>query len=326
MNVISVSRRTDVPAFYWRWFMRRIDDGFCHWINPFNARQVFRVPMAPDDVAAIVFWTRNAGPMIHDIPRLAQRGYAFYVQYTINGYPREIEHRSPEVDRAVDTLRALSSATSPERVIWRYDPIILSSATPPEYHFERFEQLADQVHGAVRDVYISFCDPYGRTERHFKNISERLGWTLEFGTRSQHHEIASRLASIAAARDMQLFSCAEMNLNVPGVKRGSCVDPNLLGRLRPDLDFHLKAAPTREGCGCVQAVDIGSFDTCVFGCEYCYANNSLEIPWRRSKEHDPTDSILWRPLSLRGTDLGEIAKEQKSARIERRQGWEQLSF
>ncbi|KAF0206847.1 MAG: hypothetical protein FD171_2160 [Actinobacteria bacterium] len=306
--------------------MNRIDEGFCHWMNPFNANQLFRVPMGADDVAAIVFWTRNAGPMLPDVARLQNAGYAFYTQYTINGYPREIEHRSPEVERAIETLRALSDATAPERVIWRYDPIILSSATPPEYHFERFEALAGEISGAVRDVYISFCDPYGRTERHFKAMSERLGWTFEFGARGQHIEMATRMAEIAAARDMQLYSCAEAGLDIPGIRRGSCIDPNLVAELRPDLDFHLKAAPTREGCGCVQAVDIGSFDTCVFGCEYCYANNSLDLPQRRMKEHDPSDSMLWRPPSLRGEDLSEIAGDQKSARIERRQGGEQLSI
>lgn len=328
MNVISASRRTDIPAFYWRWFMNRIDEGHCHWVNAFNANQVFRVPMTADDVAAIVFWTRNAGPMLPDIASLQDRGYAFYTQYTINGYSREIEHRSPGTERAVETLRALSAATSPERVIWRYDPIILSSATPPEYHFERFELLASQMRGAVRDVYISFCDPYGRTERHFKAMHERLGWTFEFGARSQHAEIAARLAEIAATHELQLYSCAEAGLDVPGVKRGNCIDPNLVAELRPDLDFRLKAAPTREGCGCVQAVDIGSFDTCAFGCEYCYANNNLDLPQRRMKEHDPADSILWRPPALRGVDLDDpgVSLEQKPARIGRRDGVEQLTL
>lgn len=326
VNVISASRRTDIPAFYWRWFMNRVDAGYCHWVNPFNAKQVFRVSLAANDVAAFVFWTRNAQPMLADVESLQDDGYAFYVQYTINGYPREIEHRSPDTARAVETLQALTAATAPDRVIWRYDPIILSSATPPAYHLERFEDLARQISGSVRDVYISFCDPYGRTERQFKGIAHRLGWTFEFGTRAQHAEIAAQMAKIAAGHGLQLYSCAEAGLNVPGIKRGSCIDPELIAQLRPDLDFHLKAAPTREGCGCVQAVDIGSFDTCVFGCEYCYANNGTEVAKRRIKEHDPDDSLLWRPPSLRGVTLDEVAAEQKSARIERRQGGEQLTF
>jgi len=327
MNVISASRRTDIPAFYWRWFIKHVERGFCHWVNPFNAKQVFRVSLRTEDVAAFVFWTRNAGPMMADIAGLKQAGYEFYVQYTINGYPREIEHHSPNVARAVETIRCLSNSVGPERVIWRYDPVILSSETPPEYHVEKFTAIAEQIRGVVDAVYISFCDPYGRTERHFKVMTERLGWTFEFGNADQHAMIAARMANVAEFNDMQLYSCAEVGLDVPGVQHGSCIDSSLLAKLRPDLNFYLKAAPTREGCGCVQAVDIGSFDTCVFGCEYCYANNSRDLPKRRMSEHDPNDSVLWRPPSLRGVNMEDptVSKDQKSARIEQ-QSSEQLSF
>lgn len=326
MNVISVSRRTDIPAFYWRWFMNRVEAGFCHWVNPFNAKQVYRVGLLREDVAAFVFWTRNTGPMLDDVSRLTDLGHTFYVQFTINGYPKEFEHNSPDVARAVENLAAMSEATDSRRVIWRYDPIILSSVTPPEYHYEKFEELAQMVSGHVEEAYISFCDPYGRTERHFKKMTESLGISFEFGARFQHVEITQRLEQIASANDIQLYTCAEAGVSVEGVKQGHCIDPDLLAGLRPDLDFRLKAAPTREGCGCVQAVDIGVFDTCAFGCEYCYANNNTDLPRRRMKEHDPEDSLLWRPPSLQGADLDEIAKDQKPARIERRQGGEQLSL
>jgi DNA repair photolyase len=276
--------------------------------------------MCVEDVAAFVFWTRNARPMLPDVLRLQEMGYAFYVQYTINGYPREIEHHSPEPEEAVATLRALSELVGPRRVVWRYDPIILSTVTPPEYHVERFSSLARQLQGAVRSAYVSFCDPYGKTRRHFSRMAQRFDWAFEFGTRSQHAEIAEQIADIASACGMQLYSCAEAGLEVPGVERGSCIDPVLLAELRPDLDFHLRAAPTREGCGCVQAVDIGAFDTCVFGCEYCYANNSLEQARQRAAEHDPSDSILWRPSCLRCVDLDApgVSLEQKRPRIEPR--------
>jgi DNA repair photolyase len=326
MNIISASRRTDIPAFHWRWFMNRIDAGYCHWVNPFNAKQVFRVSLRPGDVAGIVFWTRNAAAMLPDIERLNSDGFLFYVQYTINNYPRELEHHSPPAERAVETLRQLSSATSPDRVIWRYDPIILSSHTPPEYHVERFEELAAQLRGWVTSAYFSFCDPYGRTKRHFRAMTRRLGWTFEYGTPEEHDQLAEALAGIASQNGMELYSCAEAALHAQGVKRGSCIDQQLLAKLRPDLRFDLKTAPTREGCGCVQAVDIGAFDTCAFGCEYCYANSSVELPRRRIKECDPEDSILWRPLSLQGVDLESESRSQKGGRISKRENGEQLTI
>lgn len=322
MNVISASRRTDLPAFYWPWFMNRIRAGYCHWVNPFRADQVFRVSMGPEDIAGIVFWTRDARPMLPEIARLREAGYAFYVHYTINGYSRELEHHSPAAPKAVETLRALSDAIGPHRVIWRYDPVILGSATSPAYHFRQFEALAEKLGGAVRSVYISFCDPYNKTRRHFKEISERLGWEFEFGPAQRHREMAARMAEIASARGMQLYTCAEPGLEVTGVEAGRCIDPDLLAELRPDLDFHLKTTPTRPGCGCVQSVDIGGCDTCVFGCEYCYANHNLDLPRRRTQEHDPEDSILWRPPSLRGVNLDGpgVSSEPKPAPIMRRQG------
>lgn len=326
MNVISASRRTDIPAFHWRWFVNRLRARYCHWINPFNAKQVFRVSLAPDDVAAIVFWTRNAAPMLPDVPWLHSKGYAFYTQYTINGYPEEIEHNSPSIDRAIETLRALSSATSPERVIWRYDPIILGSHTPVEYHVERFEELASRIQHAVRHVYISFCDPYDRTSRRFETLRKRLGWTFEYGSPEQHNQLAEALARIASRYNMQLLSCAESALSASGVRRGACIDQELISRLRPDLDFGLRAAPTREGCGCVQAVDIGAFDTCAFGCEYCYANSSTDAPVRRIKECDPDDTVLWRPPSLRTASLDSIELPQRPANIRKRDGGSQMSI
>ena len=328
MNVISVSRRTDIPALYWRWFMRRLDEGYCHWVNPFNATQVFRVPLGPKDVAAFVFWTRFAGPMLRDVGTLTDRGYTFYVQYTLNDYPAVLENRSPRLEPSLRALMRLADATSPDRVIWRYDPVIFSSATPPEYHLERFAEIAGRLAGATRSAYISFCDPYDRTRRHFERLTRSTGIIFETGTKEQHAQLAADLGKIAHNHGMRLFSCAEAGLVADGVQAGSCIDARLLAALRPDLEFKLKPAPTREACGCVQAVDIGAFDTCVFGCEYCYANRSAGAALQRRKQHDPGDSILWRSAALRGVDLGDpsVSREQKSAKIERRTEPAQLSM
>ncbi len=295
VNVISASRRTDVPAFYWRWFRRRVDAGFCDVANPFDPRRVRRVSLRAEDVAAIVFWTRDARPMLPDIDRLEGAGYAFYVQYTVNGYPRELEPHAPKRSEAVAALRALASRLGPDRVIWRYDPIVFSSATPAKYHIEQFSALAHDLRGAASTVTISFCDPYGKTRRNFARLSSELGWSFDVGRPDEHAALAGRLAEVAAESGMQLATCAEAALRVPGVKVGRCVDPRLVSRLRPDLNLRLRAAPSRPGCGCIESVDIGAYDTCVFGCVYCYANRSLGIARRRRAEHDPEDAMLWRP-------------------------------
>jgi hypothetical protein len=35
MRIISVSRRTDIPAFYAPWFLNRLREGFAGYVNPF---------------------------------------------------------------------------------------------------------------------------------------------------------------------------------------------------------------------------------------------------------------------------------------------------
>lgn len=307
MNVISASRRTDIPAFYWRWFMRRLDAGYCEVANPFNASQVRRVSLKPEDVAAFVFWTRDATQLLKDTGRLHGLGYRFYVHYTLTGYPRELERHSPTAGRAVRTLRSLSDAVGPERVIWRYDPIIPGSAMSPEYHLENFTELAEQLCGAVRDVYISFCEPYAKTKRRLAVVAEKTSWSFELEKNiAAQAELATRLAEVATAHGMQLYSCSQPDLAAPGLKTGRCVDPGRIRTLRPELGLTLKAAPTRPGCGCAESIDIGAYDTCAFGCEYCYATSSSDLPGRRLKEHDPADSFLQRPREQKAAMKGEF--------------------
>lgn len=72
--IVSASRRTDIPAFYAEWFMSRIHEQYCTVPNPFNRNQVSRVSLKPEDVDAIVFWTKNATPLSPHLNRLNQLG------------------------------------------------------------------------------------------------------------------------------------------------------------------------------------------------------------------------------------------------------------
>lgn len=291
-KVVSASRRTDLPAFYWRWFMNRLEAGSCDVANPFGARRVRRVSLAPEDVVAFVFWTRCARPMLSSIDRLHGEGFAFYVHYTITGYPRELEPGAPSREESVATLLSLSEILGPHRVIWRYDPIVLSTAMPAAYHERQFASLARELRGAVDCAYLSFCDFYGKTCRGLARVAARAGWEFAEGAAHERAALAGRLAEVARAEGMELRACAEAGLDAAGVRAGSCVDPALLARLRPDLDVRLRSAPSRPGCGCVESVDIGAYDLCSYGCVYCYANRGAEAVRRRRAAHDPTSPIL----------------------------------
>lgn len=158
--IISASRRTDIPAFYTDWLLRRLRAQYCVVVNPFNPRQVTRVSLHPAEVEALAFWTRDARPLLPHLPELDARGYRYFFHYTLTGYPRVFEPRTPTLPEAVATMRRLAETIGPARVIWRYDPLLFSNLTPPAYHLEQFERLAAALHGSTHHVVISLLDHY----------------------------------------------------------------------------------------------------------------------------------------------------------------------
>ncbi|EGQ9189875.1 DUF1848 domain-containing protein, partial [Vibrio cholerae] len=156
--IISASRRTDIPAFYTPWFMNRIRDQFLLTRNPFNANQIRRVSLAPEDVDLFVFWTRNPTMLMTHLDDLDYIGYKYYFQYTITGYPKQLEVNVPRPHRAIDTFCKLSDRIGAEKVIWRYDPILLSNVVDIHEHQRLFEKIARMLEGRTKKVIISFSD------------------------------------------------------------------------------------------------------------------------------------------------------------------------
>lgn len=309
MPVISASRRTDIPAFYAEWFMNRVRAGFCHWINPY-ANQVYRVAITPEDCPAFVFWTRNPRPLMAHLPELDARGFKYYFLYTITGYPRVIESHRPDLEASIATFQELSDRIGPDFVTWRYDPVVVSSATPLTYHVSYFADLARRLAGYTRKCVYSFLDVYNKTERNLAALTAQKGITFDPPSREQRHNLLRTMVDITRANRMQLQSCCMDDFqNIDGIEQSHCVSLKTLQKLTADSGMTLKAKPTRKFCGCVASVDIGSYDTCLFGCAYCYATNSRQLALANQEAHDPNDSILLRPERLRGVDLAQMVKE-----------------
>jgi hypothetical protein len=310
-RVISCSRRTDVPAFYAKWLVNRLRAGYCHILNPFNSR-VFEIALQPEDCIALVFWTRNPMPLLPYLDELDTRGYPYYFHYTLIGYGPPIEAHNPAFETAISTFQRLSDRLSPERVRWRYDPILLSDATPPEYHRQQFERIASQLEGYTQHCTFSFTSFYDKTHRNLAHITGTSGLTFQEPTPAEQQALACELAQIAAAHGMTLNTCCDNALAVAGIQKNRCVDPALVQAIAPDQAQELEAKPTRKDCGCVASVDIGAYDTCLFGCAYCYATNSRAVALKKHAAHDPEDSLLWRPGSLAQVDLRELATVVKA--------------
>lgn len=310
MRIISASRRTDIPAFYAKWFLNRLREGFCHWINPFGG-QVHRVSLRPEDCLALVFWTRNPKPLMPHLNPLRQQGHRFYFHFTINDYPESYESHTPPVEQAITTFRELSDCISPELTFWRYDPILLSELTPESCHLQRFEFLCRQLAGYTQRCYFSFVDFYGKTERNLRRVERGQALSFRRPSLGERRSLAQCLKDIAASSGITLFSCCGDGLVGEGIEKGHCIDSEVVTRLRPESSLEVKPAPTRQGCGCVEATDIGAYDTCIYGCAYCYATNSRSAGLRRMRAHDPDDTVLWRPAALNGVDLATVEQISK---------------
>ena len=177
--IISASRRTDIPAFYSNWLMNRIRDGYCLVPNPHNAKQVSRVSLHPNDVEAIVFWSKNPAPLLPHLGKLDKLGFHYYFQFSLNDYPRALEPNIPSLNDRVATFKDLSRLVGPLRVVWRYDPIIISDVTPFEFHRERFTWIAEELKGATHRVMVSIVDFYQKTERRLSQLEKEEGFTFD---------------------------------------------------------------------------------------------------------------------------------------------------
>ncbi len=255
--ILSVSRRTDIPAFYFPWFLNRIQAGFCLVPNPFRPAQVARVSLAPADVDAFVFWSKNPAPLLPHLDALEARGYRFYFQFTLTGYDQRLEPNLPSLAERIATFRALARQTAPWRVVWRYDPILLSSWTPAPWHRETFRRLADQLAGFTTRVVVSLLDVYRKTRRRLAPLTQAgnaIVWTPEAAPET--HALLADLAAIAQEHGLRIQTCAERpDFQDVGVPPGACIDPALLAQLGRPVALP-KDPGQRPLCLCVTSRDL----------------------------------------------------------------------
>lgn len=299
--IISASRRTDIPAFYADWFMNRVRDGFFYRVNPFNSKQVTGISLKPEDVDAICFWTKNPKPLIRHLDELDSLGLNYYFQFTLNPYGKTFEPVVPSLDERIATFKELAGRIGPERVVWRYDPVILTSATPVAWHLEQAEQIAAQLKDATRRLVFSFYDFYGKGQGRLNKALQGTGIKLDDITAAEHHEALQQLAEgfkrIADHYGLQIFTCSEeIDLAATGIQHGACIDGNLIRDLFKVDATSRKDKNQRESCGCVESADMGIYNTCHFRCAYCYANfNEAMIESNNKKHYQDSPSLLDRP-------------------------------
>lgn len=285
--IISASRRTDIPAHFAPWFYNRLREGFVCVRNPMRYHQVARISLARDVVDGFVFWTKNPAPMLPQLSAL--HAYPYYFQYTMTPYGPDIEANVPPRGKhGVPVCQQLSDHIGPNRIIWRYDPILLSPTYTTAYHIDAFERMAKRLAPHVARCTIGFIDA---TYKNAKRQSQAM--QLQPVSAEGQHILASAFAQIGQAYGLMLDACCEdASLAQHGIGQARCVDNRILeaagsGPLRTKKDPNQRAA-----CQCAQSIDIGAYNCCPNGCRYCYANYKSNEIERSLMLHDASSPLL----------------------------------
>lgn len=291
--IVSASYRTDIPAFYGPWFLNRLEAGYTRTVNPYGG-QVSTVPLTVDAVDGFVFWTRNLEPFFGALDAVRGRNLPFVVQYTVTGYPRMLDAATILPERAIAHLQALAADFGPAAAVWRYDPIVFSSLTPPDWHRDNFRRLCGAMKGAADEVVVSYAQIYRKTARNMAVAARAGGFEWWDPPDADKREFLAGLTDIADGHGLRLTLCDQPELRSEGVGEARCIDAERLSRVagRP---ITAPRRPHRKTCGCWASRDIGAYDSCPHGCAYCYAVSSRKVAKRRFRDHDPNSAFLTMP-------------------------------
>ena len=308
--IISASRSTDIPTFYGDWFVARWKKGYVKWINPFNQKPVY---VSFEKTKAVVFWTKNPKPMFKHFDFLDKEVKNYYFQYTLNDYDKEgFEEKVASVEGRIKTFKELSDKIGKEKVIWRYDPLILTNDIDVQELLRRVENIGDELHQYTKKLVFSFADigVYRKVQNNLKETHY-----IEFD-KTTMEAFAGGLQELNKKWGLELSTCSELiDLDKFGITHNKCIDDDLMIELFPDdkelMDFlgvepanlfttdrkelKLKDKGRRKECGCIKSKDIGQYNTCPHGCNYCYANTSKKVAYRNyelSRHNVDKETIL----------------------------------
>lgn len=287
--IVSASRETDLPRFYADWFLSRLEIGWCGWKNPFNGK-LYHVSF--EKMRMIVFWSKNPKPILEQINQLQTLGYKnYYFQFTLNDY--DVERLEPNVSpvaERIDTFKRLVDKIGKERVIWRFDPLLLSDKISIDVLLKRIDNIGQQLKGYTEKLVFSFID-IGSYRKVQNNL---VGFGVREFAADEQVQFAKGLAELNKDLGFELATCGELvDLSEYGIKHNKCVDDELMMRLFNDdaklMEFigaeydmfngwqikkSKKDKGQRKACGCIVSKDIGAYNTCPHLCRYCYANSS----------------------------------------------------
>ncbi len=283
--IISASRATDIPALHSDWFYQKLREGYVEWTNPFSGKKQY---VSFKNTRLFVFWSKNPRPFFPLLEKLDELGYNYCVHFTLNSYDTIMEPSLPPFEKRVESFIELSQRIGKDRVLWRFDPIIVTGVNGHKELLEKICSTGEKIGMYTPRLTVSFLSLYAKVLRRFKRL--KISYTDP--AIDQRMEIVSRIAGMAKGWGIDLFTCAQQeDYTSVGARRGKCVDEELITELfsedRKLMEFiygkgdgtaarkirpGLRDRGQRKFCGCLKSKDIGMYNTCRHNCAYCYAN------------------------------------------------------
>ena len=306
--IINTGCRTDIPAFYTKWLINRIREGYVLVRNPYNPNQVTRYNLSPDVVDCLAFCTKNPELMLQYLDEIDK--YKQYWFVTITPYGKDMEPNVPNKEKVIESFKKLSKHIGVDSIGWRYDPIFIGNNFDVNKHIYYFEKIAKELKNYTHNCTISFLDLYEKVKRNAPEIKPP--------NQEEQIQIAKAFSKIGKENNMVVHSCCEKTyLSQYGLKCNGCMSKEIVEKaIGCNLNPPNSRKNLRESCNCLMGNDIGAYNTCGHLCKYCYANANKGLVIENMKKHNDNS-----PFLIGGSEEGDkitVAK-QKSWKIENMQ-------
>lgn len=283
--IINIGGRTDIVNYYSDWLINRIHEGFCYVRNPLYPQIVYKYDLSPNKVDFLLMCSKNYYPILNYIDELNSK-YRLICHYTITAYGNDIEPNVPSIDESIETLIKLSNKIGKEKVIWRFDPILLTKKYNINYLVRAFEYIACKIHKYIHMVVFSFVEVYKKLEYNFLDLLPL--------SESDKKIILKSISFIANKYNLRIQTCGteEDLFSIYNIEKSGCTTNELIKDVY-NLNYkNKKEGKLRKGCHCLETRDIGAYDSCPNGCKYCYANQNFKVAYYNWKKHNSKSPIL----------------------------------
>lgn len=311
--IINTGQRTDIVQYFTPWLLKRFEEGYVLSRNPMFPNRVNRYDLTPDKVDAVVFCSKNYEPILDDLHRITDR-FNTYFFYTITAYGEDVEPGVPSIEESIGILKNLTSRVGRRRVVWRYDPILVTEKYTIERHMETFSYMAKELSPYVDRCCFSFVQYYDKVPF---NMPEIIPLKDEDKLR-----IAEGLGRIAKENGLRIQSCmCTLDLSGYGIEKSACMTLDDIGKANGVEFKDIKHKGMRKGCSCIESRDIGWYDTCLNRCKYCYANTNPKKAFDNHKLHDVDSPLLMGHLNegdevINGNQESFLIKRSKTVSLD----------